>query len=333
MSAQYLLNVGNRLLQASPGEVVWGLLSSSVVCAVLGVAAALLVARVRRGTVAPGRAPRDERIVLGGIASAAGAVWIADVVLRGHAFDMSATVAWWRFAVAPIAAALGLAMLLFAMRARGQRRTVDAVSVSRRTWSTFGPLRGTPLYATVVGVTIVVAVVFGRMSTSYGPGIAAHLTLEVPNTDVPPVVTVFPGWAYGIPLIVSVSVLAATVFCALRRNAVRPFPASVSLDVERARRAEIARGVVGIGIAATSIVLGGVLRMARSAVTTTITTTSVSGGGRRFDVLLPHADLVLSGGVVAPLLEIGGVAMLALLVVRSIRVARAPMRATAESRA
>lgn len=333
MNAQYLSNVWNRLLEASPAEVAWGLLSSPVVCAVLGVAVALFVARVRRGAVVADRAPRGERVAAGGIALAVGVVWVVDIVLRGYVFDMSDTVSWWRFSVAPIAAASGLTILASAMRARAPRRAVDPASMRRRTWTTFGPLRGIPLFVVVVGVTIAVAVVFGRTSTSYGSGLAAHVALELPNVDAPRVVTIFPGWAYGIPLIVSVLTLTVAVFSALRRNAVRPFPAAVSLDVERARRAEIARDVVGIGIGATSIVLGGMLRMARAAVATTITTTSESGGVSNLSVSLPHADLVLGGGVVAPLLEIGGLAILVLLVVRSIRVAQAPTRPTAEVRA
>jgi len=320
MNSQYLWEVGSRLLRASPEDVVRGLLSSSVVCAVLGLVIAIVWTLIRkpRETAPLVVGPRGERVGLGVIALFVGAVWVLDIGLRGYVFDMSNTVSWWRFAVAPSIAAFGLGAWAVTRRTREPRRVVDAGAVTRRTWTTFGPRRGILLFFVLIALAGSIAVVFGRMSTAFDSGIAAHVALPVPNTDVPPVVTIFPGWAYGIPLIVALAALGAATVLALSRNAVCAFPGNLSLDTERARRAGLARDVAAIAIAATLVSFAGLLRMARASAATTIAATTDSGRVAVADVHLPHADLILVGGLLAPALEIAGCALLALLVARGI---------------
>jgi len=315
-----------------PLDLLGQLLFSPVVCIVLGITVAVVVVVIRRtagsasGPVAS--KPRRERIAIAGVALAAGLSWITDIALRGSVFDMSATVSWWRFAVAPTAAAAGLTALAVVMRAEAPRRVVDSATAGRRTWTTFGPRRGIPVFLVLAGVAVAVTLVFGDMSTASDPGLAAHVALELPNTDAPPVVLPFPGWAYGIPLIVSVSALAAILVLVLGRNALRPFPAGVPLDVERGRRAMVARDATALATAATLLATAGALRLARSAVVTTVTTMTGSGTGPAQSVNLPHADLIMVGGAIAPVAEIVGCALLALLVVGGARAARAPLGRT-----
>lgn len=324
MSALHSRDIASALARISPFELVLALLSSPAVSVALAVVAAVAIAVVtRRAGGAAVVGPRGERVALAGIAFATGTVWIVDVLLRGYVFDMSDTVSWWRFAVAPAVAAIGLVLLAIAMRTNRPRRSVDAVTAVRRTWMTFGPRCGILSLAVLVGVAMAVSLVFGQMSTAFEPGLAAHVALELPNTDEAPVILPFPGWAYGIPLILSIGALAAALFLALTRNAVRPFPKDVALEVERNRRASVARDAVVLAAAAILIALAGMLRLARSAVTTSVTIMTDSGSGPALSVNLPHADLILIGGALAPALEIGGCLMLALLVGRGIRVASA----------
>lgn len=329
MSPEYLWNVWNRMLQASPWEVAWGLLSSALVCAALGTAIAVVAARVRSGRLRVSIASRAERVAVGVIALAVGAAWIGDIALRGYVFDMSATVSWWRFALAPTVAAAGLAVWAATRRTIRPRRAVDAASATRRTWTTFGPRRGIRVLAVALVATVGSVIVFGQMSTAFDPGLVAHVAWEVPNVEAPPVVLVFPGWAYGIPFLAGVVALAAVVVLALHRNAVRPYSQAAPLDVERAGRSDVAREIVALAVAAVLVPLGGMLRMARSAAITNMTVLTDSGREWSVQVAMPPADLIMAGGFVAPLLEIAGCAMLALLVVRAAGMLRVRPRRSA----
>ncbi|MFV9426735.1 hypothetical protein [Microbacterium sp. S1037] len=329
MSPENVWNVWNRILRASPWEIVWGLLSSPVVCAALGIALALVVVRVRRGSSTGRSVLRGERVAVGAIALVVGVVWVVDLALRGYVLDMSATVSWWRFAVAPIAAAAGMAVWGALSRTKAPRRTVDATSAARRTWTTFGSRRGIRILLALMVVTSCLVVVFGQMSTALDPGVAAHVALDVPNVEAPPIVTVFPGWAYGIPLLAGVVALAAAVVFALHRNAVRPFSDRVRLDLERSGRSDAARDVVTLALGVVLIALGGLLHMARSGAVTTMIVMTDSGAEARHDVSLPHADLILAGGFLAPFLQIAGCVLLALLVVHAIGLVRARPRRSA----
>lgn len=315
----------------SPWELIGALLSSPVVSLTLAVVVAVIVAvvtsRVVAGTAIHG--PRGERVALGGVALAVAGAWMVDVLVRGYAFrlweilDLSATVSWWRFAIAPTVAAVGLLAVALAVRTVAPRRTLAVATASRRTWTSFGPRRGIPSFLGLATVTIVLAITFGSMSTALEPGWAAHIALAVPNTDTAPLVLTFPGWAYGVPLIVALLVLSAALFLALRRNAVRPFASGIPLDVERARRTAVARDAVLIAVAATALSLAGMLQLARSAVVSTVSTMTASGVGPARSVQVPHVDLILAGGFLAPILEIAGCVLLAVVVARGIGVAGA----------
>ncbi|MBB3158940.1 hypothetical protein FHS07_002658 [Microbacterium proteolyticum] len=317
MNPEHFWNVGNRMLQAPLPELVWGLLSSSVVCAVLGIAIAFVAARVRHGGPSGAAVARVGHAAIGVIALAVGLVWIGDIALRGYVIDMSAAVSRWRFALAPVVAAAGVAAWAVTRRATQPRRAADAGSVTRRTWVTFGPRRGLVALLVAMVVAVGVMVVFGRMSTAFEPGLAAHVAMEAPNVEAPPVVTVFPGWAYGIPLLAGAVALAAAVVLALHRNAARPFPDGVRLDLERRGRADAARDIVALAVATMLLMLGGVLRLARSAAADTMTVQMPSGHLTSVQLALPHADLIMVGGIAAPMLEIAGSSLLTLLVVRA----------------
>lgn len=331
MNPEHLWNVWDRMVQAPLPELMWGLLSSSLVCAFLGIVIALVVARAKRGRSCAATTPRVGRAAVGVVALAVGLVWAGDIALRGYVFDTSATVSWWRFALAPAVAAAGVAAWSLTRPTAHPRRVVDAASITRRTWVTFGPRRGLVVLLVAMAVTVGVVLVFGDMSTAFDTGLAAHVALEAPNVEAPPTVMFFPGWAYGIPLIAGVVVLAAAVALALHRNAARPFPDGVRLDLERRGRADAARDIVALAVATVLLMLGGVLRLARSAAVSTLTVQMPSGRETSVQLALPHADLIMAGGFAAPMLEIAGCALLSLLVLRAVSLVPARPRRSAPS--
>lgn len=318
MSTRYVGDVMNRIWQAPWGEVVAGLLSSSVVCAAAAIVIALAMASIGRGRRFAPTVPvaKGERVALAAVALAVGGAWIVDVVVRGYVFDMSHMVSWWRFAVAPATAAAGLLAVGLTMRARSPRRAAAAASVSRRTWTTFGPRRGIVVFAVLTAATAAIVVVFGRMSTAFDPGLSAHVALTAPNTTDVATVTPFPGWAYGIPVAAALSMLAAAAVFALHRNAVRPFTESIPLDLERSHRAAMAGAVVWTSVGATMLALAGLLRMARAGAVTTASVMTDTGRDALVLVRLPHEDLILVGGSLAPLIEIFGGVVLVVTVSR-----------------
>lgn len=316
MNDRYISDVWARLWQAPPVDILWGALSSSVVCAILAAvaAAALAIVLRRRTATAPaGNRPR-EGFALSIVAALVGAFWLADVILRGYVVDMSETVSWWRFAVAPAVAAAALLVVGGFLRARGPRRPVDAVSTARRTWTTFGPRRGLVAFIALSVAAAGCIVILGAMSTTLDIDGAAHIALVAPNTALAPVVFPFPGWAYGLPALAALGGLVAATVFALHRNAIRPYADGVSRERERVHRLGTARGIVAIASAAALIALAGMLRMARAAATTSLTVAE-PGRTTTVDVHLPHEDLILIGGLVAPALEIGGCILLVLLVI------------------
>lgn len=319
-------SVSNRQLPSLMFEVAAGLFSSPVVSAVLAIALAVVAMTLLRRRAGDSSVLRGESIAIGVVAGAVVLGWIVDVVLRGYVFNMSMTVSWWRFAVAPMTAAVGLLIFMLTRGRAHQRRPADAGSVSRRTWTTFGPRNGVVTLAVLTVGAIFVAVVFGRMSFEFDSGMAAHIALRVPNTDDPPVVVAFPGWAYGVPLIVAALFLVASTVIVLHRNARRPFSAQLALGSERAHRSAVARDVTTIAIGAVLIALAGFLRMARGGVVSSMVTMSDSGSGSSVTVAIPHADVIMVGGFLAPLLEIGGCALLALLALRALGHCLAPVR-------
>lgn len=329
MSPEYLWNVWNRMLQASPSEAAWGLLSSTPVCAALGVVIGLVVVRVRSGRLPVMVASRADHLALGAIALMVGVLWIGDIVLRGYVFNMSAVVSWWRFALAPTVAAAGIAAWGMTRRTARIRRAPDAATATRRTWTTFGPRRGIGVLAAALAVTAGIVIVFGQMSTAFDPGLAGHVAWEAPNVTAPPIVVVFPGWAYGIPSLAGIVALATVVMLALHRNAVLPYPGGARLVVERSGRSAVARDIVALAVATVLVALGGLLGMARSAAVTSMTVVTDSGGETSVQIAMPHADLIMAGGFAAPILEIAGCAMLTLLVIRAAAVLRVRPRRSA----
>ncbi len=315
MNVEYIENLVDRIWSAPGGELVGGLLSSSVVCAVLAVVVtgATLLLRRRRGRTLL-EAPRDEYLAVAAAALGVGVIWFADVVVRGYVLDLSAAVAWWRFATAPVVAAIALCALGSALRTRHPRPRIDAGTAGRRTWRTFGPGR-LALSAFLVStcLVVVVVVVCATMATATEPGSSAHIALGIPNTDERPLIFPFPGWAYGTPLLVALVALTVALLFALRRNAIRPYPAGRSAESERAHRSMIARDVVTIATAGALLSLAGILRVASSAVASSITVSAPDRAETTLAVSVPHLDLFVVGGLMAPVLEIAGCAMLTAL--------------------
>lgn len=318
MNVEHLGDVWDRLRAAPVAEVGAALLSSALMCALLGVVVGVAVVVMRRRVRAGdpvGRTGGDER-ALAGTAIAVGAVWFVDLVMRGYVLDLSATTAWWQFAVAPAAAGASLCVFALALRASGTRARVTPGVVARRTWRSYGPTGSVigSFGALLVGAGVV-TVAFGAASTHSQAGSSDRIALGIPNTDLDPIVVTFPGWTYGLPFLLALGTLTLATILALRRNAVRPFRDGVSLDDERARRRRISTGVVMVATAGVLLGLAGLLRMAQSAAAGSMT---VSGDGMppmTYAIASPYGELLVFGGVVASVMQIAVSAMLTALVV------------------
>lgn len=318
MNAEYLGDVWDRLRVAPVAEAGAALLSSLLMCALFGVAIGVAVAVVRRRHRAGEPVARtgvEERAVAGA-ALVVGIAWFVDVVVRGYVLDLSATTAWWQFAVAPVAAGVALSVFAVTLRTPEAPARVTPGAVARRTWRSYGP-RGSvigSLGALIIGAGVV-TIAFGAASTDSAAGSSDRIALGIPNTGLDPLVVAFPGWAYGLPFLLALGVLSLATVFALHRNAARPFRDGVSLDDERARRRRLSTGVVVVATAGVLLGLAGLLRMAQSAAAGSLT---VSGDGMppmTYAIASPYGELLVFGGVAASVMHIAVSATLTALVV------------------
>lgn len=317
MNADYLDEVGDRLRAAPLAEVGAALLSSALVCALLGVmigtAVSVIRRRLRAGEPA-GRVGGAERAIAGAALSV-GAVWFVDLLVRGYVLDLSATAAWLQFAIAPAAAGMSLCVFALALRMPETRARVTPGAVARRTWRSYGPSGSVigSFGALLVGAAVV-TVAFGAASTNYGAESSDHIALGIPNTDLDPLVVTFPGWAYGLPFLLALGTLTLATIFALHRNAVRPFRDGISLDDERARRRRLSTSVIVVAMAGVLLGLAGLLRMAQSAAPGSVTVRGDGVHSMAYAIASPYSELLVLGGVLASVMHVAVCATLTVLV-------------------
>ncbi|MDZ5144489.1 hypothetical protein [Microbacterium testaceum] len=318
MKAEDLGEVWDRLRLAPAAEAGAALLSSALMCALFGVVIgfAVAVARRRFGAGKPVGWVGDEERALAGAALAVGAVWFVDLMVRGYVLNLSATTAWWQFAIAPVTAGVSLFLFALALRTPRTRARVTPGAVARRTWRSYGPTGPVmgAFGALIVGAGAV-TVACGAASTQSAAGSPERIALGIPNTDLDPLVVLFPGWAYGLPLLVALGALTLATILALHRNAVRPFRDGDSLDDERARRRRLSTGVVAVASAGVLLGLAGLLRMARSAAAGSMTVRGDGLQSMTYAISSPYGELLVLGGVVASVMHIAACAALTVMVV------------------
>ena len=308
----------DRLVQATFGELLGALASSTLVSFALAIPVAAIVAVFRTQTttgIAPdpsGSPYAGQRRALGAAALLVLIAVLVEQIVDGYAVNLHDVAAWWRYATPLIAAGVGIGAVLAMILARRVRATVPVLTGSRRSALTFG--RGSVMSGAVsLGALAVVAVAAGLMSSPDQHGRYVYIEIPIPNTDIDPVRMWFFGWAYGLPVLAVLVVLAALTFASLHANALRPFMRPDTVAAERRARDLTAGGIAGLATAAALLALGGALRFISDA-----RVTSLEIDGKAVYESVWGAFAIASvGGWIAPLLEIAGFVGLILAVGRA----------------
>lgn len=306
------------LFSAEPAEILLALLSqplfSLAVAALVAVVWRLLARRrVAAGGVAGGVTPtgldetvrdryRPERAAVRVAAVTVFAVLVVENAAATLLPPDGDTVSWWRYAATILAGAASLLLLLGMIVIRGSsvpRRPVPLAG--RRTWTTFGTRRD--LYgAAVAALALLLTTLAAGLASSPDPK-GRYVWLEVPiqNASIDPLRPWFFGWAYGVPVLLSLVALVAVGIATLRCNAARPYIAPETLRAERMQRSTVASGILRIVAAATMLSLAAAWRfIAESGTTTGLT---IEGTGT-YEVAWRYAEFAGMAGWAAPVIEV-----------------------------
>ncbi|PWC07166.1 hypothetical protein [Mycetocola zhujimingii] len=270
--------------------------------------------RIYKRTPAAAARYSSERGALGGGAIAVIIVFAAENVVRGYLLNLSDVVAWWEYATPVFTAFLSLSVVLWLIVFRGTIPPEQPVlSVSPRTWISFGPRTGIAMSIAAVCALFMTTVAAGLASSADSRGRYIHLEIPVPNEAIDALRPWFYGWAYGVPVIICLAALAITCGVTLQRNAARPFMRPDTVGAERAARVEIASSAVLITTAASLLALGGAFRLIASSGSISALVVQNGGESDSYEAMWRYAEFAIAAGWLAPLLEI--TAFLSLLAV------------------
>ncbi|WP_231601147.1 hypothetical protein [Salinibacterium sp. SWN167] len=252
-----------------------------------------------------------ERRTLGIGAIAVIVLYFVEFVVRGYVFNFYNTVDWWRYATPLIAAGLTLGVLLLQI---ASRKTVaparPVVATARRTWLSFGPRAGIAGTGVLVAAFVATTLAAGAASSPDDRGRYIYIELAAANTTIDPLRFWFYGWAYGIPVIICVGVLAIMAWLTLRANALRPFRVPENAGTERRARGEIAAGITSISSAAMLLALGGAFRLINNARGPWGLTIDGDPRSEPYEMTWHYANLAAAAGWLAPLLEVAAFMLL-----------------------
>lgn len=220
-------------------------------------------------------------------------------------------------AVAAIVAALTLAASPVAVwpGSTGLR----TAELTPRSGGSFGPRWGFALPLASAGILILFLLVTGLSSTTDDFGLYRAFTVEHgtgSSTGSP-----YPGWYYGVPVILATIVLALAVLLVLHRIAAAPRPASPELfDVDDALRRSVTRFVMLLSSSALLAYFAGVAVIAGMVTSSTATqwTTSpdwqigAGGVGLGGDYLPTYLQPIYAVGIAE---VVGGLVLFALAIV------------------
>lgn len=305
------------LLTAEPAEILQALLSqplfSLAIAAIVAIAWRTFSRHRGRGSGTRDSAPatldeslraryRPERVAvrIGAIAV------VVNLVVENLTATLTPpdgdTVSWWRYATPILTGAVALLVLLALIALRGSsapRRPVPLAG--RRTWATFGTradLCGAGLAALALTSTTIAA---GLASSPDPQGRYVWLEVPIQNASVDPLRPWFFGWAYGVPVLISLAALIVVSVATLHRSAARPFIAPETLRIERTLRSAVASGILRIATGASLLSLAAAWRfIAESGTTTGLT---IEGGGT-YEVAWRYAEFATAAGWAAPAIEV-----------------------------
>ncbi|KJQ55214.1 hypothetical protein [Microbacterium sp. SA39] len=264
-----------------------------------------------------------EHVVLGGSAIAVIVIFLVENLVSGYLLNLNGVVSWWRYATPVFTACVGLASLLAVILFRGTAPERPVVPTARRTWLTFSSRLGSSGTGLVVLVLTVTTIAAGLASSSIGDGPHVFLEIGIPNENIDPIRLWFYGWAYGVPVLICVLLLAAVGVSVLHANAARPFLRPETVIAEQYERREIATGITSVAASAALLALAGAWRFIADAGSTTQLIIQGEGRSESYEATWRYAEIAAVGGWLAPALEIAAFVILLLTVSRAARASRA----------
>lgn len=313
----------------APVELLGWAIGQPWVAVALGAVAALGIGVLRPGSSTRPDSEFDHRVraryapecrAIGWTALATVIIVITEHFVRSYASNLNDVVSWWRFATPVFIAGSGLGALLAAISTTGSKPPEHPVlGTARRTSLTFTPRPAVIGSSIVCLVLIATTVIAGLHSSADQRG--RHVLLEIPIPNEPtidPVRIWFFGWAYGLPVLIALVMLAAFTALSLHANAVRPFIRPETVAREQVARRQISTGAVQLATAAMLLALGDAWQFIASSGGTTRLSVDGSGSSSDYEVVWRGAEIATALGWLAPVLEISAFAIL-FLAMRQLR--------------
>ncbi|MDJ0362513.1 hypothetical protein [Rhodococcus sp. H29-C3] len=240
-------------------DFVFGMLiATDESAAVCGVVAASVVApmirRRRRAlstlesySVAAVRFP-DGSAAIGSVLALIGwAVAIAATRLCAGPWDAP----WWRHAAPMFGAVVGLAVLAVRVTRKAADVEVPVVPVVRRTWRTFADPIQLRLYAAAAVSLLALSIACGNASIPSPTGSYAAITAGDSSG-----IASFYGWAYAVPVIITVVVVSGLGIYVLNADAAKPFSRPDTVTAGTLTRRATASSVLLPALGAVVLSLG-----------------------------------------------------------------------------
>jgi hypothetical protein len=296
-----------------------------LVIALVAFAVIVIVQRVRRvAPPMPAAGSGRRTFIARGLTIGASALILTYAATVASAIFLSEPwqVRWWYYTNVIAVAAIVVAVLLVVLVRVRVHREGTVTPITPRNWLTFTAARDRAIAGTAFGLLAVTCICAGLASSQDANGQYAIIAIGVGDSSG---TATFFGWAYGVPVLVVLVVLATLVFASLRANAHPPFVSAETVDEERSDRRETSAMIVGLSTAAVTTALGQAWAMIGSSGTGSVgvgipgvgTFTSTSG----YAAIAP-AMLVVSG-----LLTMGALLYLLLAVRKGVASARSARRA------
>ena len=171
-------------------------------------------------------------------------------------------VRWW-VAVAPVLVAT-VAVVVALLRARPDARPeVPVTPLARRGWLSFTRRRDSITGMIVLAALVVTVIAAGAASAPDDNGWYAIILIPVGDQGAGS--ATFFGWAYGLPLLAAVVVLAAALAWALHRDAARPFLRPDTVAAETAARRSTSAVLFSLAVPAALLGLASAVHMVADA--------------------------------------------------------------------
>ena len=172
--------------------------------------------------------------------------------------------------VAIAAILVGLLLAASPVAAWSRAGGVRTADLTPRTGGSFGPRWGFALPLASAGILVAVLVVMGFTSSPDGAGLYRAFTIELPDGSSSG--SPYPGWFYGVPLMIATLALALVVLLVLRMVASAPRPATAELySVDDALRRSVTAFIMLLSSSALLLYFGAVTAVAGTVTANTAT--------------------------------------------------------------